>query len=143
MSNLFFFIDEQLICLWCGLVDFVDEDQFKSKLQCVEKIDMLLMIKIGFDLMLFDLYLGYIVFLCKMCYFQDCGYCVVFFIGDFIVMIGDLMGKKLMCFQFIQDEVVENVKIYKIQVFCIFDEEKIVVEYNSQWFSLFGSEGMI
>ncbi|MEM9407281.1 MAG: tyrosine--tRNA ligase, partial [Acidobacteriota bacterium] len=143
MSHPFPPIDEQLTRLRRGSVDLVDEEQLKSKLERAQSTGTPLTIKTGFDPTSPDLHLGHTVLLRKMRHFQECGHRVIFLIGDFTAMIGDPTGKKSTRPQLTGDEVAENAKTYQSQVFRILDEEKTVVEVNSQWLSPLGSEGMI
>ena len=136
-------IPEQMNRLRRGAVDLVDEKQLVAKLERAAKTGTPLTIKTGFDPTSPDLHLGHTVLLRKMRHFQDCGHRVVFLIGDFTAMIGDPTGKKATRPQLTRDEVLENAKTYQKQVFRILDEEKTVVETNSQWLSPLGSEGMI
>ncbi|MEM1247602.1 MAG: tyrosine--tRNA ligase [Acidobacteriota bacterium] len=143
MSHPFPPIDEQLTRLRRGSVDLVDEEQLKSKLERAQSTGTPLTIKTGFDPTSPDLHLGHTVLLRKMRHFQECGHRVIFLIGDFTAMIGDPTGKKSTRPQLTGDEVAENAKTYQSQVFRILDEEKTVVEVNSQWLGPLGSEGMI
>ena len=65
--------------------------------------------------------------------FQDLGHTVVFLIGDFTGMIGDPTGKNALRKLLTKEEVLENAKTYKKQVFKILDPEKTTVEFNSTW----------
>lgn len=122
-------VEEQLVLIQCGVDEILVEVELVVKLKCGQ----FLWIKVGFDLIVFDLYFGYIVFINKLCQFQDLGYQVIFFIGDFIGMIGDFSGKSVICFFLMCEQVLENVEMYKFQVFKIFDFVKIEVVFNFIW----------
>jgi tyrosyl-tRNA synthetase len=68
-----------------------------------------------------------------MRHFQDLGHKVVFLIGDFTGMIGDPTGRSEIRKRLTEDEVKENAKTYKRQVFKILDEKKTEVVFNSKW----------
>lgn len=63
--------------------------------------------------MVLDIYLGYMVIFNKFCIFQDLGYDVIFLIGDFIGMVGDLIGKNIICLFLMCEDVLCNVEMYK------------------------------
>ncbi len=143
MSSAFPPTRDQMTRLRRGAVDLVDEKQLTEKLERAEKTGTPLTIKTGFDPTSPDLHLGHTVLLRKMRHFQQCGHRVIFLIGDFTAMIGDPTGKKSTRPQLTREEVLENAKTYQRQVFRILDEEKTVVQYNSEWLTPLGSEGMV
>ena len=87
-------VAEQLELLRRGVVDLIDEDQLRDKLERSRASGEPLTIKAGFDASTPDLHLGHTVLLRKMKHFQDLGHRVVFLIGTFTAMIGDPSGKK-------------------------------------------------
>jgi tyrosyl-tRNA synthetase len=94
-----------------------------------------LIIKAGFDPTAPDLHLGHTVLINKLRQFQDLGHEVCFLIGDFTGMIGDPTGKNVTRQPLTKEQVAENARSYKEQVFKILDEEKTTVVFNSQWMS--------
>ncbi|WP_198265277.1 tyrosine--tRNA ligase [sulfur-oxidizing endosymbiont of Gigantopelta aegis] len=92
-----------------------------------------LVIKAGFDPTAPDLHLGHTVLINKLRQFQDLGHDVHFLIGDFTGMIGDPTGKNITRKPLTKEQVLENAKSYKEQVFKILDEKKTTVVFNSQW----------
>ncbi len=136
-------VDEQLELLRRGSVDLVDEDQLRSKLERARENGSPLTVKTGFDPSTPDLHLGHTVLIRKMRHFQLLGHRVVFLIGDFTAMIGDPSGRNLTRPQLTAEQVEENAKTYKQQVFKILDERTTVIDYNSRWLSELGSAGMI
>ncbi|MEJ2084138.1 MAG: tyrosine--tRNA ligase [Acidobacteriota bacterium] len=136
-------VEEQLELLRRGSVDLVDEDQLRSKLQRACDTGTPLTVKTGFDPSSPDLHLGHTVLLQKMRHFQILGHRVVFLIGDFTARIGDPSGRNLTRPQLSAEQVEENAKTYKQQVFKILDQEKTVIDYNSRWLDELGSAGMI
>lgn len=102
-----------------------------------------LRIKAGFDPTAPDLHLGHTVLINKLRHFQDLGHHIMFLIGDFTGLIGDPTGKNVTRPPLSKDQVLENAKTYKEQVFKILDPEKTEVCFNSAWFDGLGAAGMI
>ncbi len=100
-------------------------------------------VKAGFDPTAPDLHLGHTVLLQKLATFQKFGGIVQFLIGDFTATIGDPTGKNETRKVLSSDQVVENAKSYKEQVFKILDEEKTQIVFNSSWLTPLGSSGII
>lgn len=100
-------------------------------------------VKAGFDPTAPDLHLGHTVLLQKLSTFQKFGGIVQFLIGDFTATIGDPTGKNETRKVLSGDQVVENAKSYKEQVFKILDEEKTQIVFNSSWLTPLGSSGII
>ncbi|MCW8931314.1 MAG: tyrosine--tRNA ligase [Gammaproteobacteria bacterium] len=92
-----------------------------------------LVIKAGFDPTAPDLHLGHTVLINKLRQFQDLGHDIHFLIGDFTGMIGDPTGKNITRKPLTKEQVLENAKSYKEQVFKILDEDKTTIVFNSQW----------
>ena len=136
-------VDEQLDLLRRGSVDLVDEEQLRSKLQRSRETGTPLTIKTGFDPSTPDLHLGHAVLLRKMRHFQTLGHRVVFLIGDFTAMIGDPSGRNITRPQLDVEQVEENARTYKQQVFKILDENETVIDYNSRWLLELGSVGIV
>ncbi len=99
--------------------------------------------KAGFDPTAPDLHLGHMVLLNKLATLQRHGARVQFVIGDFTATIGDPSGKsetrKILSFE----EVLENAKTYKEQVFKILDPGLTDVCFNSAWLKPLGAEGLL
>lgn len=102
-----------------------------------------LRIKAGFDPTAPDLHLGHTVLINKMRQFQQMGHTVIFLIGDFTGLIGDPTGKSATRPPLTPEEIEENAKTYKEQVFKILDPEKTEVRFNSEWFGTKGADFMI
>jgi tyrosyl-tRNA synthetase len=92
-----------------------------------------LRVKAGFDPTAPDLHLGHTVLLTKMRQLQDLGHHVMFLIGDFTGLIGDPTGKNVTRKPLTPEEVAENAKTYRRQVFKILDKDKTQVMFNSAW----------
>lgn len=122
-----------------GVVEIIEEQDLIEKL----KSGRPLRIKAGFDPTAPDLHLGHTVLLNKMRQFQELGHQVIFLIGDFTAKIGDPSGRTKMRPPLSENEIAQNVKTYKDQVFKILDPKKTEVRFNSEWLDKLGSSGMI
>ena len=100
-------------------------------------------IKAGFDPTAPDLHLGHTVLLQKLKTFQKYGARVQFLIGDFTAQIGDPTGKSKTRKMLTAEEVAENAKTYKEQVFKILDPELTDVVFNSKWLNALGAAGIV
>ncbi|MGC9142083.1 MAG: tyrosine--tRNA ligase [Caldimicrobium sp.] len=126
-----------------GIVDLIEEPELIQKLERYYKTGKPLKIKAGFDPTAPDLHLGHTVLLRKLKHFQDLGHEVYFLIGDFTAMIGDPTGRSETRPALTKEQVLENAKTYKEQVFKILDEKKTKVVFNSAWFSQMKAEDII
>lgn len=102
-----------------------------------------LRIKAGFDPTAPDLHLGHTVLINKLRHFQDLGHHIMFLIGDFTGLIGDPTGKNVTRPPLAREQILENAKTYKEQVFKILDPERTEIFFNSAWFDDLGAAGMI
>lgn len=102
-----------------------------------------LRVKAGFDPTAPDLHFGHTVLINKLRHFQELGHHVMFLIGDFTGLIGDPTGKNVTRPPLSREQIVENAKTYKEQVFKILDPEKTEICFNSAWFDVLGAAGMI
>lgn len=120
-----------------------DELLLESELMERLKNGRPLRVKAGFDPTAPDLHLGHTVLINKLRHFQDLGHHIMFLIGDFTGLIGDPTGKNATRPPLSREQIVENAKTYKEQVFKILDPEKTEVCFNSAWFDELGAAGMI
>jgi tyrosyl-tRNA synthetase len=68
----------------------------------------------------------------------------MFLIGDFTGMIGDPTGRNATRVRRLsREQILDNAKTYREQVFKILDPEKTEVCFNSTWFEPIGAAGMI
>lgn len=102
-----------------------------------------LRIKAGFDPTAPDLHLGHTVLINKLRHFQELGHHVMFLIGDFTGMIGDPSGKNATRPPLSREQIEENARTYREQVFKILDPERTEICFNSSWMEKLGSAGMI
>jgi len=135
--------EKQLEIIKRGSVEVIIESELLKKLEKSYAEDRPLKIKAGFDPTAPDIHLGHTVLLEKMRQFQELGHDIIFLIGDFTGMIGDPSGKSEMRKPLTREEVLENAKTYREQIFKILDPEKTRVVFNSEWMSALTSVEMI
>ncbi len=122
-----------------GVEELIPEEELIAKL----KEGRPLRIKLGADPTAPDIHLGHTVILNKLRTFQDLGHDVTFLIGDFTGMVGDPTGKNTTRPPLTREDVLNNAETYKQQVFKILDPAKTKIQFNSEWLSELGAEGMI
>ncbi|ENM5893771.1 tyrosine--tRNA ligase [Vibrio mimicus] len=122
-----------------GAEELIPEEELIAKL----KENRPLRIKLGADPTAPDIHLGHTVILNKLRTFQDLGHDVTFLIGDFTGMVGDPTGKNTTRPPLTREDVLRNAETYKQQVFKILDPAKTKIQFNSEWLSQLGAEGMI
>ncbi|OIQ25226.1 tyrosine--tRNA ligase [uncultured Vibrio sp.] len=122
-----------------GVDELIPEEELIAKL----KENRPLRIKLGADPTAPDIHLGHTVILNKLRAFQELGHDVTFLIGDFTGMVGDPTGKNTTRPPLTREDVLRNAETYKEQVFKILDPAKTKIQFNSEWLSDLGAEGMI
>jgi len=122
-----------------GIDEFIGEKELVQKLSKKKTLT----VKAGFDPTAPDLHLGHTVLINKLKHFQDLGHRVIFLIGDFTGMIGDPSGKNKTRPTLKSEDIKENAKTYKKQIFKILDFKKTEVLFNSAWCNKLGAEGII
>lgn len=132
-------IEQQLAQIKRGADELLLEAELLEKL----KTGRPLRVKAGFDPTAPDLHFGHTVLINKLRHFQDLGHHVMFLIGDFTGMIGDPTGKNVTRPPLSREQILDNAKTYKEQVFKILDPEKTEICFNSAWFDSLGAAGMI
>jgi tyrosyl-tRNA synthetase len=130
---------ENLNLIKRGIDELISEDELIAKLKSKKQ----LIVKAGFDPTAPDLHLGHTVLINKLRHFQQLGHQIVFLIGDFTGMIGDPSGKNKTRPALNQEEINENAKSYKKQVFKILDPKLTDVRFNSEWSNKLGAGGII
>ncbi len=126
-------IDEQVKLLSRGTVDVLPENGLKEKLIKAEKENRPLRVKLGIDASGPDIHLGFSIPLRKLKQFQDLGHKAILIFGDFTGKIGDPTGKNKTRPQLTDEQIQENLRNYKKQVFKILDEEKTEIRFNGEW----------
>ena len=130
---------EQILEIKRGVDEILVEKDFLDRL----KQSKPLKIKVGFDPTAPDLHLGHTVIINKMRQFQEFGHEVIFLIGDFTGMIGDPSGVNETRPVLTKEQVKENARTYKNQIFKILDKDKTRIEFNSSWMNKINSAELI
>ena len=130
---------EQILEIKRGVDEILVEKDFLNRL----KQSKPLKIKVGFDPTAPDLHLGHTVVINKMRQFQEFGHEVIFLIGDFTGMIGDPSGVNETRPVLTKEQVKENARTYKNQIFKILDKDKTRIEFNSSWMNKITSAELI
>ena len=125
--------DKQWELITRGAVEILVPEDLERKLKNSISSNMPLRIKAGFDPTAPDLHLGHTVLIQKLRHFQELGHELIFLIGDFTGMIGDPSGQSETRRPLTQEEVMDNAKTYKQQIFKLLDPEKTVIEFNTHW----------
>ncbi|MCE3036349.1 tyrosine--tRNA ligase [Helicobacter sp. faydin-H20] len=136
-------IEEAMDELKRGCVEFIGEDYIRGLVKKFFENNQRFIVKAGFDPTAPDLHLGHTVLLQKMATFQKFGGNIKFLIGDFTARIGDPSGKSETRKPLSEEEVEQNAKTYKEQVFKVLDPKYTEICFNSQWLNTLGAEGMI
>lgn len=123
--------------------EIIPLEQFRNRLRSAEHAGKRLRVKAGFDPTAKDLHLGHTLLLNKLRSFQAAGHEAIFLIGDFTGMIGDPTGKNETRKPLTREQVEENARTYREQVFKILDPEATTIAFNSHWLDALGAEGML
>jgi tyrosyl-tRNA synthetase len=126
-----------------GAAEIIRVADLRERLEESRKTGRPLRVKAGFDPTAPDLHLGHTVLMRKLRHFQQLGHLVIFMIGDFTSLIGDPTGKSATRKPLTIEQINENAKTYKQQVFRILDEKATEVRYNSEWLGKLGYEETI
>ena len=132
-------VPESLAVIKRGCEELLVADEMVAKLASGRP----LRVKAGFDPTAPDLHLGHTVLLNKMRQFQELGHHVIFLIGDFTGMIGDPTGKNATRPPLTREQIEDNARTYKEQVFKILDPQRTEVAFNSTWFGAMSAADMI
>ena len=126
-------VEDELRIFRRGLVDCIEEDELRRKIERSQKTAHPLKIKYGADPSSAHLHLGHTVPLRKLRALQDLGHQVIFVIGDFTARIGDPSQQSETRPMLSAEEITKNAKTYQRQVFRILDRKRTQVVYNSKW----------
>jgi tyrosyl-tRNA synthetase len=136
-------VDEQMDLLEKGAAEIIRVSDLRERLEESRKTGRPLRVKAGFDPTAPDLHLGHTVLMRKLRHFQQLGHTVIFMIGDFTSLIGDPTGRSATRKPLTIEQINENAKTYKEQVFRILDEKATEVRYNSEWLGKLGYEDTV
>ncbi len=136
-------VEQQLDRLRRGVVDFISEDELRSKLSRSRDEGAPLIVKVGFDPTAPDIHLGHTVLMRKMREFQDLGHHLVYVIGDLTASIGDPSGRVKTRPPLSREDIEKNAATYTDQAFKFLDAECTETRFNSEWLSSLGTSGTI
>jgi len=136
-------IEEQIVFLKKGTVDFIREEDLRVKLKKSRKTGKPLRVKYGADPTAPDIHVGHTVVIRKLKAFQELGHKVIFLIGSFTGMIGDPSDKKVTRPMLSRKDIDRNAETYKTQIFKLLDPEKTEVRFNSEWMDDFGAADFV
>lgn len=126
-----------------GCAEIIDMERIEKLITNFYENGTQYTVKAGFDPTAPDLHLGHTVLLQKLAIFQKYGGRIQFLIGDFTAKIGDPTGKSETRKLLTDEQIQENAKSYKEQVFKILDKDKTEVLFNSDWIEPLGAAGML
>jgi len=126
-----------------GSVEIIDFEAIKRCVENYYKSGETYYVKLGLDPTSADVHLGHSVVLRKMATFQKYGATIQLIIGDFTASIGDPTGKSETRKILSREQIEENAKTYKEQIFKILNPKKTELYYNSHWLEALGAAGMI
>ncbi len=122
-------MEEMMERLLQKTVEVITTDELIDKIKKKKK----LRVKLGIDPSAPDIHLGHAVVLRKLREFQDAGHTGVLIVGNFTAMIGDPTGRSRTRPQLTREQVEENIKRYREQVFKILDPDRTEFLYNNDW----------
>ena len=109
-------VDEQLAVIERGVVDLVDRDDLRQRLEHSRNEGRPLRIKFGIDPSSPDLHLGHTVPLRKLRDFQRLGHRVIVLWGTATAMVGDPTGRNKTRPALTREQVESNKQTYRAQV---------------------------
>jgi len=127
-------VDEQLAILLRGVVDLVDRDDLRKRLEHSREQGRPLRIKFGIDPSSPDIHLGHTVPLRKLRDFQRLGHRVIVLWGTATAMVGDPTGRNKTRPALTREQVESNKQTYRAQVGAVLDIEDIEERENGEWF---------
>ena len=136
-------LEEALAEINRGSAEVIDGERIAVLVKAALEEGKPFTVKAGFDPTAPDLHLGHTVLLNKLAAFQRIGARVQFIIGDFTAQIGDPTGKSETRKKLLPEQIAENAKSYREQVFKILDADQTDVLFNSDWINPIGAAGML
>lgn len=127
-------IETQMKMIMRGVEGIIHEQEMRDRLRWSQEHHTPLRIKLGVDPTASDIHLGHMVTIRKLKHFQDLGHIAIFLVGDFTARIGDPTERSEARLRLTKEQVWENAKYFKDQVFKILDEEKTELRSNGEWF---------
>lgn len=117
-----------------GVAEIIEKQHLEKALRSKKK----LRVKLGIDPTSPNIHIGRAVVLWKLHAFQELGHKVVFIVGDFTGLIGDVSDKDSERPMLTETEVKTNMKTYLDQAFKILDPKKTETHHNSEWLAKLG-----
>ncbi len=136
-------IDEALAEVRRGSAEIIDNERIVELVKVALQDGKEFTVKAGFDPTAPDLHLGHTVLLNKLASLQRIGARVQFLIGDFTARIGDPTGKSETRKPLTTEQIEQNAKSYKEQVFKILDPDRTTIVFNSNWIEPLGAKGLL
>jgi tyrosyl-tRNA synthetase len=127
-------IETQMKKIMRGVEGIIHEQEMRDRLRWSQEHNTPLRVKLGVDPTASDIHLGHMVTIRKLKHFQDLGHIAIFLVGDFTARIGDPTERNEARIRLTKEQVWENAKYFKDQVFKILDEEKTELRSNGEWF---------
>jgi tyrosyl-tRNA synthetase len=132
-------VSEALQIIKRGCDELLVESELVEKLATGQPLN----VKLGMDPTAPDLHLGHTVVINKLRHFQDLGHRAQFLIGDFTGMIGDPTGRNTTRPPLTREQIEQNARTYREQVFKILDPDRTDVLFNSSWSEALGAQGLV
>jgi tyrosyl-tRNA synthetase len=127
-------VDEQLAVIERGIVDLVDRDDLRRRLEQSRSEGRPLRIKFGIDPSSPDIHLGHTVPLRKLRDFQRLGHRVIVLWGTATAMVGDPTGRNKTRPALTREQVESNKQTYRAQVGKVLDVANVEERENGEWF---------
>ena len=127
-------VDEQLAVIRRGVVDLVDEQDLKTRLEKSRASGTPLRVKFGIDPSSPDIHLGHTVPLRKLRDFQRLGHTVIVLWGTATAMVGDPTGRNKTRPALTREQVEANKQTYRAQIGAVLDVDQLEERENGEWF---------
>lgn len=127
-------VEEQLAVIERGVVDLIDRDDLRQRLEQSRSEGRPLRIKFGIDPSSPDIHLGHTVPLRKLRDFQKLGHCVIVLWGTATAMVGDPTGRNKTRPALTREQVESNKQTYRAQVGRVLDVARVEERENGEWF---------
>ncbi|MGC6487702.1 MAG: tyrosine--tRNA ligase [Planctomycetota bacterium] len=127
-------VEEQLAVIRRGVVDLVDEDDLRKRLEQSRASGVPLRVKFGIDPSAPDIHLGHTVPLRKLRDFQRLGHTPIVLWGTATAMVGDPTGKNKTRPALTREDVEANQQTYRDQIGAVLDVDAIEERENGEWF---------
>ncbi|MCA8948546.1 MAG: tyrosine--tRNA ligase [Planctomycetes bacterium] len=127
-------VEEQLAVIERGVVDLVDRDDLRQRLEQSRQSGRPLRVKFGIDPSSPDIHLGHTVPLRKLRDFQRLGHRVIVLWGTATAMVGDPSGRNKTRPALTREQVEANKQTYREQIGAVLDVANLEERENGEWF---------